>query len=75
MTDKIKNAVNAAVYHSCIDYQLELVLDCLWGIAMDDTEIKEIKDIISEVESLRSRLNDKGQKVLEILEKEFDHAN
>lgn len=72
MTDKIKNAVNAAVYYSCIDYQLELVLDCLWGIAMDD---KEIEDIISEVESLRSRLNDRGQKLLEILGKEFDHAN
>lgn len=72
MTDKIKNAVNAAVYYSCIDYQLELVLDCLWGIAMDDKETKEIR---SEVESLRSRLNDRGQKVLEILEKEFDHAN
>ncbi len=72
MTDKIKNAVNAAVYYTCIDYQLELVLDFLRGIAMDD---KEIEDIISEVESLRSRLNDRGQKVLEILEKEFDHAN
>ena len=72
MTDRIKNAINAAVYYSGIDYQLELVLNCLWGIAMDD---KEIEDIISEVESLRSRLNDRGQKVLEILEKEIDHAN
>ena len=69
---KIKNAINTAVYYSNIDYQLELVLNCLWGIAMDD---KEIEDIISEVESLRSRLNYRGQKVLEILEKEFDHAN
>lgn len=72
MTDKIKNAVNAAVYYSCIDYQLELVLDCLWGIAMDD---KDTEEIITEVESLRSRLYDKGQKILETLEKEFDHAN
>lgn len=72
MTDKIKNAANAAVYYSCIDYQLELVLDCLWGIAMDD---KDTEEIITEVESLRSRLYDKGQKILETLEKEFDHAN
>lgn len=72
MTDKIKNAVNAAVYYSCIDYQLELVQDCLWGIAMDD---KDTEEIITEVESLRSRLYDKGQKILETLEKEFDDAN
>lgn len=72
MTDEIKNAINAAVYYSCIDYQLELVLNCLWGIAMDD---KETEELISEVESLRSRLYDRGQKVLEILKKEFDYAN
>lgn len=72
MTDKIKNAINTAVYYSNIDYQLELVLNCLWGIAMDD---KDTEEIITEVESLRSRLYDKGQKILETLEKEFDHAN
>lgn len=72
MTDKIKNAINAAVYYSCIDYQLGLVLDCLWGIAMDD---KETEEIISEVESLRDRLSDRGWKLMKILEKEIEHAN
>lgn len=68
MTDKIKNAINAAVYYSCIDYQLGLVLDCLWEIAMDD---KETEEIIPEVESLRDRLSDRGWKLLKILEKEI----
>lgn len=72
MTDKIKNAINAAVYYSCIDYQLGLVLDCLWGIAMDD---KETEEIISEVESLRDRLSDRGWKLMKILEKEIENAN
>lgn len=72
MTDKIKNAINAAVYYSCIDYQLGLVLDCLWGIAMDD---KETEEIISEVESLRDRLSDRGWELMKILEKEIEHAN
>lgn len=70
--NKIKNAINTAVYYSNIDYQLELVLECLLGIAMYD---KETEELISEVESLRSRLYDRGQKVMEILEKEFDHAS
>ena len=65
--DKIKNAINVAVYYSCINYMLELVRDCLWGLAMND---KETEEIISEVESLKSRLYDRGQKVMEILEKE-----